>query len=175
MRARAPTEYEDSDLKRLFKFLHEVGTVGMMGAVAAQLVMAVNAEGLPDLEYAAIRQSILLVSQWLLLPSLGLVLLSGLWAMAAHRPYHSADWAWIKLGMTVLVLEGTLIAVQGPARQAAELSARIAAGEPQLVTQLQQVLRHEQGGALVVLLLATANIVLAVWRPRFRVPASKPG
>ena len=160
-------------MKRLFKFLHEVGTVGMMGAVAAQLIMAVHAQGLPDLEYAAVRQSILLVSEWLLLPSLCVVLLSGLWAMAAHSPYHNADWAWIKLGMTALVLEGTLIAVQGPAKQAAELSLRIAAGEAELGAQLQDALRHEQGGAVVVLLLATANIVLAVWRPRFRVRGAK--
>lgn len=159
-------------MKRLFKFLHEVGTVGMMGAIAAQLVMAVHAEGLPAVEYAAVRQAILLISQWILLPSLGVVLLSGLWAMAAHPPYHGADWAWIKLGMTVLVLEGTLIAVQGPAQVAAELSARIAAGEPELLPRLQEVLRHEQGGAVIVLLMATANIVLAVWRPRWRVPSS---
>lgn len=145
----------------------------MMGAVAAQLIMALHAEGLPADEYAAIRQSILFISQWLLLPSLGITLLSGFWAMAAHAPYHSADWAWIKLGMTVLVLEGSLISVQGPAKKAAELSARIAAGETELTATLQDVLRHELGGTIVVLVLATANIVLAVWRPRFRVRGAK--
>ncbi|MFO0635353.1 MAG: hypothetical protein U0168_21100 [Nannocystaceae bacterium] len=50
------------------------------------------------------------------MPSLLVVLVSGLCAIAVHHPFHNAGWAWLKAATTLLVLEGTLVAVQGPAQ-----------------------------------------------------------
>lgn len=150
------------------KFLHEVGTAGFAGAACAQLVLSLEAEGLPPIEHATMRHAILLVSEWMLLPSLLIVLVSGLFAMAAHTAYLGAGWAWIKAALTVLVLEGTLFSVQGPAQTAAEVSAEIAAGDVSSAEILPRVVRHERGGLGVILLLSVVNIALAVWRPRLR-------
>lgn len=150
------------------KFLHEVGTVGFAGAVCAQLVLSLAADGRPPVEYAVMRSAILLVSEWMLLPSLLLVLLSGLLAMVAHTAYLSAGWAWIKAVLTVLVLEGTLFSVQGPAQTAAAISAKIAAGDESSAHILPRVVRHERGGLGVLLFLSVVNVALAVWRPRSR-------
>lgn len=139
-----------------------------MGAVAAQAILSFHADGLPASEYATMRHAILLISEWLLLPSLLVVLASGLFAMALHHPFHNAGWAWIKAATTVLILEGTLVAVQGPARTAAEVSAEIAAGDPSNAALLDDIVRHERGGLGVIAFLSVVNIALAVWRPRFR-------
>ena len=155
-------------MKRLLKFLHEVGTVGLMGAIAAQLLLAITADGMPPDEYATLRWGILIVSKWLLLPSLVVVLVSGLLAFGWHRPYHEAPWAWMKAALTIAVLEGALVSVQGPARRAAELSTQLAQGNETVTTALLDVIRHERSGLWIMMALCIVNIALAVWRPRFR-------
>ncbi|MEM9457768.1 MAG: hypothetical protein AAGF11_26555 [Myxococcota bacterium] len=155
-------------MKRALKILHEIGTVGFMGAVGAQMILSYTADGMPPAEYATMRYAILVVSKWMLLPSLVVVLVSGLLAMAVHRPYMNAGWAWIKLALTVLVFEGTLVSVQGPAQTAAAVANKIAAGDPSKLEVLGRVIRHERGGLWVLMVLSLVNIVLAVWRPRSR-------
>lgn len=161
-------------MKRFLKLAHEVGGVGLMGAVLTQMILSYGAEGLPPVEYATMRYAIVLVSEWLLLPSLLVVLMSGLFAMAIHHPFHNAGWVWAKAATTVLVFEGTLVAVQGPARTAAEVAAEIAAGDPSSAALMDDILRHERGGLWVVLVLSLFNIALAVWRPRFKRPRAAP-
>jgi hypothetical protein len=155
-------------MKRLLKFLHEVSTVGIMGALVAQLILSAYARGLAAHDQAVVRAGILLLSEWLLLPSLAVVLVSGVFAIAIHRPFHNAGWAWVKALLGVAMLEGTLGGVQGTAREAAAITKKIAEGhaEPGL---LEPVLRHEAGGLWVVLALSVINIALAIWRPKLSI------
>ena len=155
-------------MKRFLKFLHEVATVGIMGAISAQIILALTAGELAPDEFATVRWAILVISKWMLLPSLVVVLVSGLFAFGLHRPYHNAPWAWMKVLTTAAVLEGTLVAIQAPARKAAALAAQRAAGDDTIAEALADVLRHERGGLWVVMFLCVVNIALAVWRPRFR-------
>jgi len=154
--------------KRFMKFGHEVGTVGAMGAVAAQLVLAHLGTTLPIEEHALLREAIVTMVRWLLLPSLLLVLLSGMLAMAINKAFHSADWAWVKALMTPLVFETVFVAVDSPARRAAQLTARLAEGDLAAEPLLAEALWHEQGGLWIALVLFTAQIALAVWRPKRR-------
>ncbi len=155
-------------MKRLMKFLHEMATVAFMGALAVQLIMALTIDDLSPDAYVTVRLSILAVSEWLLLPSLVVVLGSGILALVIHRPYHNAPWAWMKAAMTTLVLEGTLMSVQGPAQAAARLSAEVAAGNHEVAQELNGLLEKEQNGVWIILGVCVLNIALAIWRPRFR-------
>ena len=83
-------------LRRLIKISHEIGAIGAMGSFAACLVLVIKGPAQPLVAYAAIRQAIAAISQWLLLPSLALVLVSGLLSIAATRAFHNAAWAWVK-------------------------------------------------------------------------------
>lgn len=151
--------------RRLIKILHEIGAVGVLGALAALVILVATAPTDSLAAYAAARHGIAQVSKWLLVPSLLLVLVSGLLAIIATRPYMDAGWAWIKALLGISMFEGTLLTISASTRRAAELTAQAAAGEgdPAL---LAGVLRTEWGGLWVLIVVSIANIVLGVWRPR---------
>jgi hypothetical protein len=152
-------------LRRALKMLHEVGAVGVVGAYAACLVLIIKTSTQSPVAYAAMRQDIAAIAQWLLMPSLAIVLVSGLLAIAATPAYHNAGWAWFKALLGISLFEGTLLTVIATARQAAELAAAAAAGQGD-PAKLAEVLRTQWGGLWMMLGLSLANIVLGVWRPR---------
>ena len=154
-------------MRRFLKFLHTMGTIGLMGALAALLVVL---SALPDpttslSEYASLRAAMGGIAAWLLLPSLALVLVSGLWSMAITPAFQNAGWVWIKLATGILVFKGVLLSIQGPAEQEALLSAQALAGSVD-VSQLGQRIGEEWGVLWVMMIVAVANVVLGIWRPR---------
>jgi hypothetical protein len=153
-------------LQKLLKLLHEIAAVGVMGSFAACIILIATAPSQPLIAYAAVRHGIAAITQWLLVPSLAIVLISGLLAIAATAAYKNAGWAWVKALLGISMFEGTLLTVGASARRAAELSALAASGHGDSV-QLAQLLRTERGGLWLLLGLSVANVLLAVWRPRF--------
>jgi hypothetical protein len=152
-------------LSKLLKSLHELGAVGVVGSLAACLVLVATAPTHSAVGYAAVRESIAALAKWLLVPSLGIVLVSGLLAIAANRAFHNAVWAWVKALLGVSMFEGTLLTSSASARRAADLSALAASGHAD-PAQLAEVVRTEWGGIWLLISLSVANILLAVWRPR---------
>jgi hypothetical protein len=151
-------------LGKSLKLLHEIGAIGTLGSFASCTVLLATAPKAPA-AYAAVLGGISAITQWMLVPSLALVLISGLLAIAANAAYKNAAWAWVKALLGVSTFEGTLLAVDGNARHAAELSALAASSHGDTI-ELARVLHTEWGGLLVLMSLALVNIVLAVWRPR---------
>jgi hypothetical protein len=152
-------------LRRLIKILHEIGAIGVMGSLAACLVLVLKGPAHPLAAYAAVRQSIAAISQWLLLPSLFIVLVSGLLAIAVTSAFQNAAWVWVKALLGISMFEGTLVIINSSARRASELAALAVGGQGD-AAQLAQVLRTEWGGLWLLLGLSLVNVVLAVWRPR---------
>ncbi|QDP21973.1 hypothetical protein [Bradyrhizobium cosmicum] len=152
-------------MRKLMKFLHTLGAIGLVGAVACFLVMAGYAPAPSAIaQYAPLSIATGAVATWIFMPSLGLTLVAGLLAMAVNRTFHSAGWAWAKLAMGVLVFEWGFVSVVGPLQQEAEQSARAFAGEIDLAT-LAGELGTRRATLWVFLAIAMANIVLGVWRP----------
>ena len=154
--------------RKLLKFLHTLGSIGLTGALLIQLLMLGH---LPPtellVEYAATREQVGLVSQWVLFPAMALVLVSGLLSMAWTDAYHNAGWVWAKLALGLSVFEGTLVAIQGPARKEAAQAALALAGEFDL-SLLGATTSAEFKSTMVVLVVAILNVVLAVFRPKFQ-------
>lgn len=154
-------------MRQTLKFLHELGAAGLLGTLAAYFVLVafVPVHGVSD--YAVVRACISALSKWLLMPSLAIVLISGLLAIAAHRPFMEARWVWVKALLGLSMFEGTLVAVAANAQRGADLSARALAGsvDPALMAELAH---SERIGLSTITILALANVVLAVWRPRLR-------
>ena len=158
-------------MRRLLKFLHTMGSAGLLGAMASLVVMLSLSPAPSALAgYAATRGAMGAVATWIFLPALAVTLMSGLLAMALNRAFLNAGWAWVKLATGVLMFEGGLVYVQGPMKQEAEQSARALAGvvDPAV---LAVSLTGERGTLWVLLAVATANVALGIWRPRIlRIP-----
>ena len=146
-------------MRQSIKFLHTIGAIGMMGAMACLVVLlGALPEPLQLAEHAALRGAMGTIATWILLPSLALTLVAGLLAMAASRAFQNAGWAWIKLATGVLVFEAGFSGVVGPMQDAAERSAEVVgtAGDAGAAT----------GTIWVLLAIAVLNVALGVWRPR---------
>lgn len=146
-------------MKRTLKFLHSLGGIGLLGAMATLLVcVGLFSEGGAE----SPTDPVLLVAmdriaRWILLPSLGLTLVAGLLSMAVVPGFHNAGWAWLKLATGVLMFEGSLLAIQGPIQAAAD-------AQPPLMDQATQ---HAIYGSLWLLGgVAVVNVLLGIWRPK---------
>ena len=145
------------------KALHEIASIGFGGGLAACLVVNLVSNPASSAEFAAARQLFAAIAQYVLIPSMAIVVMSGLIALAATRGYQNAVWAWVKALLGLSVFEATLLIV-GSSRKQAELAA--ATADPTLVDAL---LRAERNTLCLLIALSVANVVLAVWRPRLTV------
>ena len=145
------------------KALHEIAAIGFGGGLAACLVINLRANRASCAEFAAARSLFAAISQYILLPSMAVVVMSGMIALIATRAYMDASWAWLKALLGLSVFEATL-AIVGSSRRQAELLA------PALnPTVLDALLRSERNTIGLLIVLSVANVALAVWRPRLTV------
>jgi len=155
-------------MRRLMKFLHTIGAIGLMGAMACLIVLLGFAPPPASSlsEYTLMTAAMSGIATWIFFPSLALTLIAGLLAIAINRAYHSAGWVWAKLATGVLIFEWGFTAILGPLQEEAELSARALAGGADAAT-LAASLDAQRNSLWVLLIVAAANVVLGVWRPRF--------
>lgn len=137
-----------------------------MGGYGAYLVMVASAPTDPA-QYAGLRHGIDFVCRWLVLPSLPLVLISGLFAIAAHQPFIDQTWVWVKAATGVLVFEATLNTINSHGKAAAEFALLAAQGKGDPAGMAEAV-RGEWGTLWVLMGLGVFNVVVGVWRPRFK-------
>lgn len=145
------------------KALHEIASIGFGGGLAACLVINLVADRASPAEFAAARHAFAAIAQYLLIPSMAVVVVSGLIALAATRSFQDAGWAWVKALLGLSVFEATLVIV-GSSHKQAELAA--AAADPAV---LDALMRSERNTLWLLIALSVANVVLAVWRPRLTV------
>jgi uncharacterized membrane protein len=147
------------NLRRAAKFLHEVASIGFGGGLAVCLLINVSAKrALPD-EFMAARHVYASVAQYIVIPSMVIVVASGLIALAATRGFMDSGWAWVKALLGLSVFEATLMFV-GSSRHAAEIA--LAASDSAV---LDALLRSERNTLLLLIVVTVVNVVLAVWRP----------
>ncbi|MFE1599868.1 hypothetical protein [Methylobacterium sp. ID0610] len=153
-------------MRRLMKFLHTMGAIGLMGAMASLVVLlSVTPPPTALAGYALMRRAMAAVATWIFLPSLALTLVAGLLAIALNRAFHDAGWAWVKLASGILMFEYGFVGVQGPMQREADHSAGALAGHVDPAT-LAGSLWAERSTLWVLLAVATFNVVFGIWRPR---------
>ena len=154
--------------RKTMKALHTLGAIGMAGGIAAMMLMInVAPEPAASADYLAVRVAVYDVSRGLVLPSMALVFLTGLLSMAVHFPFQNALWVWLKLGAGFLIFESMLATIDAPARKAVDAVNAAIAGDI-ASTDLSTRIQDAWGAWWVLLTLAALNVVLAIWRPRFR-------
>jgi hypothetical protein len=147
-------------LRLAAKVLHEVASIAYGGSLVACLVINGIANRTSPAEFAAARQAFAAIAKYVLIPSMAVVVVSGLIALAATRGYLDAGWAWLKALLGLSVFEATLVIVGSSAKQA-EVIAALA--DP---ATLDALLRAERNTLWLLVVLSVVNVVLAVWRPR---------
>jgi hypothetical protein len=153
-------------MRPLMKFLHTMGAIGLMGAMACLIVLLEFAPDPTSLSgYALLSAAMSGIVTWIFLPCLMLTLIAGLLAIAVTRAYHNAGWAWLKLATGVLMFEWGFTAIVGPLQEEARLSAQAVTGSVDPTT-LAASLGAERNSLWMLLAVASANVILGVWRPR---------
>ncbi len=151
-------------LRKTMKFLHTVSSAGLIGGLFAYGVLLVYAPQDTLARYADMRQSIVHVSNYVLVPSLAIALVTGLLSMAVHPPFQEKRWAWIKALLGIGMFEATLGIIGSKADYAAKISLKIASGEAE-ADVLKSALSTEWSSLFAIMALSIANVVLGVWRP----------
>jgi uncharacterized membrane protein len=151
-------------MRRLLKFLHSLASCGLIGALAAYAILVVLAPQDTPQAYAAMRQTVVALASWLLLPSMGLALFTGLMAMAVHYPFAQTRWAWMKALLGLGIFEATLGLIQAKAVAAADTALDITAGKAQ-PGALETIVSNEWMSLAILMALSLAQVALGVWRP----------
>ncbi|MDX2220664.1 MAG: hypothetical protein SF172_16720 [Burkholderiales bacterium] len=146
--------------RRGMKALHEIAALGVGGGLVCCLVIGMTANAASPAEFAVSRKAIAAIANYVLLPSMALVLISGLLSIAATRGFHDAGWAWLKLFLGISVFEATLLTIGASSRLAEFTAANV---DPD---SLASMLSSERKTLWILIGLSVANVALAVWRPR---------
>ena len=155
-------------MKRVIKIFHSLAGIGFAGGLAAyMLVLTTTPEVAASADYAALRTALDAIASWMIMPSMLLVVTSGLLAMALHYPFHDAPWVWFKAATGLLIFDASLMSIDAPAERAAVAAARAVNGEIDAAT-LAGLVSDEWKAMWALLVLAAVNVILAIWRPRIR-------
>ncbi|MCR9255277.1 MAG: DUF2269 family protein [Alphaproteobacteria bacterium] len=165
-------------MRKTLKILHTLATCGLIGGMAVYGILLLDVPR-DAAAHADLRAHIAAISNWVLLPSLGIALVSGLVAMAVHRPFLEKRWAWLKAALGILMFKGVLTLIGAKAGYAARVAGEVARGEAP-ADALDGLLTYEWWTLGIMMALSVLNVVLGVWRPRLkatpaRIPAARAG
>lgn len=152
-------------MKPLLKLLHLVAAMGYVGALVILLLLSLTADDSTASAFAAVRGATLTIAQTVGMPSLVLLLLTGMLLTTTQPALLEARWLWTKALLGMLVGGIALLVVQPAVMRAAALAQMALEGSPSFQL-LEAALGTERIGAGVNLLLCLAAMALAVWRPR---------
>jgi uncharacterized membrane protein len=149
----------------LMKVLHLASVAAFGGALLVTLFLADDVKQVQPGGFAAVRQAIASIGETIVLPSLIVLLLTGILLLVARPMLIGARWVWAKAAIGLAIGALAIFVVQPATRIAAAIATEAAIGTPGLVP-LQRALDAEQFGVSVNLALLLAAVTLAVWRPR---------
>ncbi len=154
-------------MRQTIKFLHTVSSCGLLGGLVVYGLALMRAPQASASQYADMRQVVSAIADYVIMPSLGIALVTGLVAMMVHRPYQERRWVWVKALLGLAMFEATLAVVQSKAAYAARVSQEIAAGTA-APADLAEALSAEWTTLGALIALSIAQVALGVWRPSLK-------
>jgi uncharacterized membrane protein YobD (UPF0266 family) len=149
------------------KTVHDIASIAFGGALVVCLVINLTTNIASTTEFLAARHIFASIAKFVLVPSMAIVTLSGLVALAATQAYRDAGWAWLKAVLGINVFAATLL-LAGSAGNQGEIAAAVSSAD---LATLQRLLRSERITLWLLIALCVVNVVLAVWRPKSRFKA----
>ena len=157
-------------MKLMLKFLHLLGVIGFMGSAVCAVLLAALATASAPPQAAMLRQVLVPLLGWVLMPALLLAVLSGALAMMVHAPFLSARWVWVKAGAGMLIGGAAMFSWQPAVELVASLTSSLAASGTASGAidraALTQALHTEAVDAWGCLVLSLFAVALGVWRPQ---------
>lgn len=160
--------------KNLIKLLHYTSLVGLAGGILVSLVLADTVDATSPSATASIHAAIALICGALIVPSMIVMLLTGMLLVVAKPHLIGARWVWVKAVLGLVTGAVILLALQPAVNAAASISATGALGEA-APGPLANVVASEHAAAWWTLGLVLVAMVIAVWRPKFGRPAARAG
>lgn len=152
--------------KNLIKLLHYASLVGLAGGIVVSLVLADTVDATSPSATASMHAAIALVCGALIVPSMVVMLLTGMLLVVARPHLIGARWVWAKAVLGIVTGAVILLALQPAVIAAASMAATGALGEA-APGPLANVVAIEYAAAWWTLGLVLVAMVVAVWRPRF--------
>lgn len=151
-------------MARLFRFLHVIATIGLVGSLAALLAMVTGASRLPADQVVVTHQALAWTLCRVTLPSVALLWLTGLLSIAVRTAFLEMGWVWAKL-ILGMAMTGIVFIVLWPGSDAVtERAAQSATAN--LRALFSPGFDREIVWTSVAIFLGAAATAFGIWRPR---------
>ena len=159
--------------KNLLKLLHFAGLVGLAGGIVVILVLLDSIDATSPAGLASMHAAIALICGALVVPSLVIVLLTGMLLVVARPQFINARWVWAKAFFGLIAAGAILLGFQPLVNALASMSASGALGTPP--GPLASTVDTERYAAYLVLANVLLATIVAIWRPRLGRPSTGEG
>lgn len=150
--------------RNLLKLLHYFSLAGLGGGIVVILVLLDTIDATSPAAVAGMHAAIALVCGGLVVPSLVVLLLTGMLLVVARPHLISARWVWAKAFVGLIVAVTILAGFQPLVNALASMASTGALGTPP--GPLASTVETERWAAYLTLANVVAAMVIAVWRPR---------
>lgn len=151
-------------MARLFRFLHVLATIGLVGSLAALLAMVTGVSRLPADQALATHQALAWTLCRVTLPSVALLWLTGLLSIAVRTAFLEMGWVWVKL-ILGMAMTGVVFIVLWPGSDVvAEQAAQSATADRRAL--FSPAFDREIVWTSITIFLGTVATAFGIWRPR---------
>ena len=151
--------------KNLLKLLHYASLVGVAGGIVVVLILVDTIDATSPSGVASVHATIGLICNALIVPSLIVLLLTGMLLVVARPQLISARWVWAKAVLGLLVALNVLFGFLPLVNALAAMSATGALGDAP-PGPIDSTVATERYASYAILFNLLAAMVVAVWRPR---------
>ncbi len=151
-------------MRKTIKIIHSLASCGLIGGLAAYMIVLAWSPQASPAQYADVRQTIAAISNYALAPSLGVALFTGLVAMMVQRGFQEMRWVWLKAVLGFAMFEATLAVIQAKANYGYETARKVAEGA-ETAEALAAALSSEWTSLYAIMALSLAQVILGVSRP----------